>query len=79
MKTYNKGGTILLLLILLLSTTGLTGCSCWKRTTPATLINTSEVTRIHKGELPNSPAAQGWLLSDGALATLLERAERPCK
>ena len=78
MQRYKRGVRISQLVTLLLLTVALTSCSCWKRTAPTTLMGTSVVTKIHKGELPTSPEVEGWVINDAALALILERAERPC-
>ena len=62
-------GKILLMGILTLSLLGLTGCL----QKPVIVLNEARTVKLQEGE----PAPwSGWLLTDGALTTLLEEVER---
>ncbi|HEY6872802.1 MAG TPA: hypothetical protein VI298_08765 [Geobacteraceae bacterium] len=71
MKRSSGGARRLLAVMWLLSNSALTGC----QHAPPALLHDSAAMRIHRGDLPRSPEAEGWLISDNALAKILEAAE----
>ena len=74
MKKRRQIGRLLRVATLLLSVLLLTACP----QRPQVILQDSAPIRILPGELPKSPAAKGWLLSDQATAKLLEAA-KACK
>ena len=78
MKKSRKVGRLSLALMQLLLLSVLMACSLFKSAPPPVILQSSAPMRILPGDLPKSPAAKGWLLSDEATAKLLEKAES-CK
>lgn len=74
MKRHRQIGRRLAAVTLLLSALLLTACP----QRPQVILQDSAPIRILPGDLPKSPAAKGWLLSDQATAKLLEAA-KACK
>ncbi len=72
MSTLIKGGRTLLKVMLLLSSLALTACSGMKSSTTPVVLQESRTAKIKQGQ----PAPfDGWMLTDGAMAKLLELAE----
>lgn len=71
MHRFNPAARRLLTVTVLLSALALTACAAPQQV----ILQSSAPMRIQHGDLPRSPEAKGWLLSDEATAKLLEAAE----
>lgn len=74
MRKFKRAGQLSRLGMWALLALALTACP----QRPQVILQDSAAMRIQPGDLPKSPGAKGWLLSDQAAAKLLEAAEA-CK
>ena len=73
MQIFKRAGVILKAAMLMLFLSALTGC--WQN--QVIVLPESQTMRIHAADCKN--CFDGWLLSDAAISTLLEKAEKVCK